>query len=139
MQGSLGGGHYTAKTLNGNWYEDRWDHKETMLKSALDNTYTTTTGEIGKECKPVKEDHKEEFFNCTGNWMSFQPGFDGTFKTTQRVDYCSPSDQETKFKMKETVLTKDPEALERYRKKYTKAGHNFNRTYLGDEKGLKDY
>ncbi|CAI2382765.1 unnamed protein product [Moneuplotes crassus] len=139
MQGGGNGAHYGAKTLNGNWYEDRWDSKETMLKSALDNTYTTTARDVGKECKPVKEDNKEEFFDCTDNWMSFQPKFDGTFKTTQRVDYCTPSDQDPKFKMKDTVLTKDPEALEEYRKKYTNAGHNFNRTYLGDEKGTKDY
>ena len=71
--------------------------------------------------------------------MSFQPDFDGTFKTTQREDYQSPSDQEPKFKIKDTFLTKDPELLEKYREKYTKAGHNFNRTYLGDEKGYQDY
>ena len=71
--------------------------------------------------------------------MSFQPDFEGTFDTTQRVDYQSPSDQNPKFKIKDTFLTKDPEMLEKYREKYTKAGHNFNRTYLGDEKEFKDY
>ena len=71
--------------------------------------------------------------------MNFQPDFDGTFRTTQRVDYQSPSEQVPKFKIKDTFLTKDPELLEKYREKYTKAGHNFNRTYLGDPKGFQDY
>ena len=111
----------------------------TSSGSSNNDKYATTYKGVGTGTTKDEGVKKREFFKSTDNWMNFQPDFDGTFKTTQRVDYASPSDQEPKFKMKETFLTKNPDALEEYRKKYTNAGHNFNRTYLGDEKGYKEY
>ena len=129
-----------------NWFEDRctsdYNKKKesnTYLPHPAFNKYTTTTSEIGKAVIKEEEPKKQEFFKSTDNWLSFQPDFDGTFKTTHRVDFSSPSDQEPKFKIKDTFLTKNPKALEEYREKYTHAGHNFNRTYLGDEKGFTHY
>ena len=137
---------FTCKTLNGNWFEDRCtsdyntqDKANTYLPHPSQNKYITTNNSIGVGVAETNPYEKTQFFNSTDNWMNFQPDFDGTFKTTQRVDYSQPSDQDAKFKIKETFLTKDPEALEKYREKYTKAGHNFNRTYLGDSKEFTNY
>ncbi len=35
------------------------------------------------------------------------------------------------FKLRQTSLTADEQALEEYRNKYTRTNHNFKRTYLG--------
>ena len=142
---------FNSKTLNGNWFEDRCtstfnkkDTANTYLPHPAINKYQTTTMDVGKAVPagPIAptatgEISKKEFFKSTDNWMSFQPDYDGTFNTTQRVDYSMPSDQKPKFQMKQTYLTKNPDALNEYREKYTHAGHNFSRTYLGDSTGFK--
>ena len=138
---------YNSKTLNGNWFEERCtstfnknDKANTYLANPTANKYTTTNMEVGKATAPPQEESKKgEFFKCTDNWMSFQPDYDGTFQTTMRQDFSSPSDQKPKFQIKQTYLTRDPEALEEYRQTYTQGGHNFNRTYLGDSKGFTEY
>ena len=76
---------------------------------------------------------QENFNNATDNVLSFQPKFDGTFKTTSGLTFNPPVEQASPFAIRETALTKDKEALEAYRKEWSQRGHNFNRTYLGSK------
>ena len=48
-------------------------------------------------------------------------------------DIPSMDNRETKFQIKQTYLTKNPEALQQYRERWTSGNHNFARTYLGAE------
>ena len=65
--------------------------------------------------------------------MNFQPQFETkeTFKTTTGTSFTGLGDRKDPFKLKETGLTKDKQALEEYRAKWTASNHNFGRTYLG--------
>ena len=73
------------------------------------------------------------FGDATENWMNFQPQFETkeTFKTTTGTSFTQLGDRKDPFKLKETGLTKDQQALEEYRAKWTSSNHNFGRTYLG--------
>ena len=65
--------------------------------------------------------------------MNFQPSFkaEETFKTTTATSYNDMGDRKDPFKLKDTGLTKDKQALEEYKQKWTQSNHNFGRTYLG--------
>ena len=82
---------------------------------------------------------QEAFGSATDNWMNFQPAFktDETFKTTNGTSFCGMGDRGEPFKLKQTSLTANDQALEDYRNKYTRSNHNFNRTYLGAAKWKK--
>ena len=130
-----------AKTLLSNWFEERctegYDNSNksaTYMKHPLAGKYVTSGasyGEFTKQKDPILQDTK--FYTSTENWMNFQPAFKPkeTYKTTFGCDYEQPANQKGKFQLKDTSLTADKKALEEYKKTWTQAGHNFNRTYLG--------
>ena len=139
---------FHPKTLEGNWFEERCtqgydltNKSATYMKHPLAGKFVTSStsyGEFTKEKDPILQDTK--FFGATENWMNFQTGkveSDETFRTTAQQDFTQPKDQESKFKLKDNALTKDQKALDEYKAKWTTAGHNFNRTYLGAKKFQK--
>ena len=67
--------------------------------------------------------------------MNFQKTFqpDQTFKTTFKQDLGQLEDREEKFKLRQTYLTKNEQAMEEYRQRWTKGNHVFDRTYLGSQ------
>lgn len=140
---------FESKTLVGNWWEERcqsgyeakWGLEKPSLTHPRAGRYTTTTGTLGTGIpqslhadekaviKPPKDAPK--FVKSTDNWLSFQPEFEGTFKTTQRESFKQAADQSSPFKLRETKLTGDKDALKSYQDTWTKAGHNFSRIYCG--------
>ena len=78
---------------------------------------------------------QENFGNATQNVVNFQKTFkpEETFKTTAQVSYTPLDAREEKFKISQTVLTKDEAALEEYRKTWSNGNHNFARSYIGAE------
>lgn len=149
---------YNPKSLNGNWYENRYTEDYNAQHDQSSNTY------IANPCKfrsfdlinvlsiahnkyvPVSraignkpEYKKEKFGGATENWMNFQPGFSAaeTFKTTNGTSYNEIGAREDPFKLKQTSLTGNQAALEEYRAQYTNGNHNFKRTYLGSNNWKK--
>merc|ERR1712166_1433372 len=105
-------------------FTDSYDIKtnattNTHLSNPASNRFTTTSTDIGNQ----KDYIKENFGNATQNVINFQAKFttDDTFKTTAQVSY----------KLKDTALTADKDALENYRENATNGNHNFARSYLG--------
>ena len=76
---------------------------------------------------------QKKFGSANENWLNFQPSFEAkeTFKTTTGTSFNELGDRKDPFKLKETGLTKDQQALKDYREKWTQSNHNFGRTYLG--------
>lgn len=65
--------------------------------------------------------------------MNFQQTFkpDSTFLTTNQQDIPSLDDRTVKFQLGQNKLTKNEEALQAYRERWTSGNHTFDRTYLG--------
>ena len=76
---------------------------------------------------------QEAFGNASENWLNFQSTMptDETFKTTAQVSYNEMGARGEPFKLRQTALTANQQALDEYRSKYTNGNHNFKRTYLG--------
>ena len=67
--------------------------------------------------------------------MDSQKTFDPkeTFKTTSQQDIPDFNDRTDKFKLMQTTLTANEQALKEYRERWTTGNHNFDRTYLGQD------
>ena len=65
--------------------------------------------------------------------MNFQKTFEPkeTFKTTCQQDIPDFNNRNDKFKLRQTALTANEQALKEYRERWTSGNHNFDRTYLG--------
>ena len=83
---------YTAKTLIGNWQEERSTEKfekdNEIANSFLPNPSFSKYVPISKAYGNKKDYEKEPFDNASENWMQFQKTFtpDATFKTTAMQD-----------------------------------------------------
>lgn len=67
--------------------------------------------------------------------MNFQQTFvpSETFKSTAMKELPEMETREDKFKIKQTSLTANEQAMKEYRERWTCGNHNFGRTYLGAE------
>jgi hypothetical protein len=68
--------------------------------------------------------------------MNFQKTFtpEETFKSTTMKEIPALEERTEKFKLRQNNLTKNEQALEEYRARWTTGNHLFKRTYLGSEK-----
>eukprot|EP00357_Protocruzia_adherens_P034775 CAMPEP_0115010184 /NCGR_PEP_ID=MMETSP0216-20121206/23142_1 /TAXON_ID=223996 /ORGANISM="Protocruzia adherens, Strain Boccale" /LENGTH=139 /DNA_ID=CAMNT_0002378305 /DNA_START=31 /DNA_END=450 /DNA_ORIENTATION=- len=125
---------YSAKTLVGNWYEQRCDpvYDETnttgtLIANPMHNRYESTTSGIGDNATSTKE----VFAKSSGNWLNFQGNGQKNYETVAMGEFCTPQKQGAKHSFKGTSLTNDQEKLEEYRKRWTQQPHQMQRTYQG--------
>ena len=57
-----------------------------------------------------------------------------TYKTTNKTEIQPLEERSDKFALRQNALTKNEQALQEYRERWTTGNHNFNRVYLGCEK-----
>ena len=125
---------YKAKTLIGNWAEERalpeFDEVNvqtgnTFLANPSYQKYIPISKDVGN-----KIDYSQQKFEVPA--YEYKP--EETFKTTHQQDIPKIEHREDKFKLMQTSLTKNEDALQQYRDRWTTGNHNFDRTYLGSQK-----
>ena len=67
--------------------------------------------------------------------MNFQKTFtpDETFKSTAMKEIPALEERTEKFALRQNNLTKNEQAMQEYRERWTTGNHIFKRVYLGDE------
>ena len=133
---------YTAKTLIGNWQEERsteqFENDNEIANSFLPNPCFSKYVPISKAYGNKDMVYEKEAFDkdASENWMQFQKTFtpSDTYKTTAQQDIPKIEERSEKFKLRQNKLTANEQAMQEYRERWTSGNHNFGRTYLGTEK-----
>ena len=82
---------------------------------------------------------QENYGSATQNWLNFQTSVkpDDTYQTTMRNSFKPLEDRKEQFQISQNALTRNPDALEEYRQRWTSGNQQFQRSYPGSAPFVK--